>query len=53
LCCTIGSISARQVHRTVEHHAAHRFPIRRRKLGERLVRPDGGIVDQDVNAAEL
>ena len=34
-------------------HAAHRLPILLGQLGEGLVRPDRGVVDQNVDAAEL
>ena len=42
-----------QVHRPVEHNAPDRLPILHRHLGEGLVRPDRGVVDQDVDTAEL
>jgi hypothetical protein len=42
-----------EVQSAVEDNSSDRFPILRRQLGERLVRPDGGIVDQDVDSAEL
>src|SRR5579871_4344988 len=37
----------------VEHHAAHPFPIFDHELGKRLVRPDRGVVDKDVDAAKF
>src|SRR6266849_10810333 len=44
---------ARQVERAVENHAPDQLPIRVGRFGERLVRPDRGIVDKDINLAEL
>jgi len=44
---------ARQVERAVENHTADQLPIRVGRFGERLVRPDRGVVDQDVDPAEL
>src|SRR6516162_3921582 len=43
----------RQIDGTVEDHTPDMLPIMHRDLGERLVRPDRGIVDQDVDSAEL
>src|SRR5580693_9105718 len=44
---------ARQVQRTVKNHTPDQLPIRIGRFGERLVRPDRGVVDQDVDPAEL
>jgi hypothetical protein len=44
---------ARQVKRAVEDDAADEFPIRVGEFGKGLVRPDRGVVDQDVDAPEL
>jgi hypothetical protein len=44
---------ARKVERSIEDDPPDGFPILRRQFRERLVRPDGGIVDQDVDAAKL
>jgi hypothetical protein len=44
---------ARQVERAVENHAPDQLPIRVGGFGERFVRPDRGIVDQNVDPAEL
>src|SRR6516162_3272500 len=44
---------ARQVKRAVKNHAPDQLPIRIGRFRERLVRPDRGIVDQDVDPAEL
>src|SRR5271169_5349657 len=43
----------REVERAVENHAPDQLPIRVSCFGERLVRPDRGIIDQDVDPAEL
>src|SRR5579884_571108 len=44
---------ARQVERAVENHASDQLPIGVSGFRERLVRPDCGVVDQDVDPAEL
>ena len=44
---------ARQVEGAVEHHVADPFPVFVGHLKKRLVRPDRGVVDQDVDAAKL
>src|SRR5436189_1600963 len=44
---------ARQVERAIENHAPYQLPIRVGRFGERLMRPDRGIVYQDVDPAEL
>ena len=44
---------ARQVERAVEDDAADQLPIRVGGFEKRLVRPDRGIVDEDVDPAEL
>src|SRR5262245_9012976 len=44
---------ARQVERTVENHAPDQLPIRVAGFSERYVRPDRGVVDQDVDPAKL
>jgi len=43
----------RQIERTVKDHSPDMLPVLHRHLGEGFVRPDRGIVDQDVDAAEL
>src|SRR5271169_802846 len=40
---------ARQVERAVKNNTPDQLPIRAGRLSERLVRPDRGIVDQDVD----
>jgi hypothetical protein len=35
------------------HHTSDQFPIGIGRFGERLMRPDRGIVDQDVDPTEL
>src|SRR5579884_84580 len=44
---------AGEVEPGVEHDAAHPLPVFVGQLGEWLVRADRGIVDQDIDAAEL
>src|SRR5215470_17350392 len=44
---------ARQIERTVKDDAADQLPIRIRGFSERLVWPDRGIVDQDIDPAKL
>src|SRR5215831_9629208 len=44
---------ARQVERAVKNYTPDQLPIRIGRFNERLVRPDRGIVDQDVDPAEL
>src|SRR5215468_1414687 len=44
---------ARQAERPVENHTSDQLPICVSRLGEQLVRPDRGIVDQEVDPAKL
>src|SRR5207247_11126852 len=37
----------------VDVHTAYAMPVVERRVGERRVRSDGGITDEDVDAAEL
>src|SRR5215468_1566144 len=43
----------RQVERTIKNHAPDQLPIRISCFSERLVRPDRGIIDQDVDTTKL
>src|SRR5215469_15820059 len=43
---------ARQAERPVENHTSDQLPIRVARFGEQLVRPDRGVVDQDVDPAK-
>src|SRR5207245_8747639 len=44
---------SREIEGRVEVHTDHAMPVVERRVGERRVRSDGGITDEDVDAAEL
>ena len=44
---------ARAIQRPVQHDPPHRFPVLHRQLRERLVRPNRGVADEDVDPAEF